>query len=132
MYRIRSLVKNRRGQAMVEMALALPVLILLLLATMEFGRVLHGLLVVTQAAREGARSMAVNEGSATAISRIQAAAPSLDPAQMTITINPLTPARGQPVTVTVVHPVQIITPLISEIFPENPFPVTGTAVMRVE
>ncbi|HBS60694.1 MAG TPA: pilus assembly protein TadE, partial [Firmicutes bacterium] len=110
----------------------LPVLILLLLATMEFGRVLHGLLVVTQAAREGARSMAVNEGSATAISRIQAAAPSLDPAQMTITINPLTPARGQPVTVTVVHPVQIITPLISEIFPENPFPVTGTAVMRVE
>jgi len=132
MQRILGYLKNRRGQAMVEMALALPVLILLLLATMEFGRVLHGLLVVTQAAREGARSMAVNEGSATAISRIQAAAPTLDPAQITITIEPLTPARGQPVTVTVVHPVQIITPLISEIFPENPFPVTGTAVMRVE
>ena len=119
MQRILGYLKNRRGQAMVEMALALPVLILLLLATMEFGRVLHGLLVVTQAAREGARSMAVNEGSATAISRIQAAAPTLDPAQITITIEPLTPARGQPVTVTVVHPVQIITPLISEIFPEN-------------
>lgn len=132
MHRIRSYLKNRRGQAIVEMALALPVLILLLLATMEFGRVLHDLLVVTEAAREGARSMAVNEGSTAAVSRIQAAAPSIDPSQMTITINPLTPTRGQPVTVTVVHPVQIMTPLISEFFPENPFPVTGTAVMRVE
>ena len=132
MHLIRSYVKNRRGQAMVEMALALPVLILLLLATMEFGRVLHDLLVVTQAAREGARSMAVNEGSTTAVFRIRAAAPSIDPSEMTISIYPPTPARGQPVTVTVVHPVQIMTPLVSELFPENPFPVTGTAVMRVE
>ena len=132
MYQMHNFIKNRRGQAMVEMALALPLLILLLLSVMEFGRVLHDLLVVTEAAREGARSMAVNEGSAAAVARIQAAAPSIDPAQMTITINPLTPVRGQPVTVTVVHPVQIMTPLISEIFPENPFPVTGRAVMRVE
>lgn len=129
---IRKYLQDHHGQAMVEMALVLPVLLLLLFGTIEFGRVLHDFLVVTQAAREGARSMAVNEGRTAAIARIYAAAPSISPTELSVAINPPTPDRGQPVTVTVTHPVQIITPLIGKFFPENPFPVTGTSVMRVE
>lgn len=125
-------IRNRRGQGLVEMALVLPVLILLLMGIIEFGRVLHGVLVVTQAAREGARSMAVNEGTATASSKIYATASSVDPALLSIAISPADPARGDEVTVTVTYPVQIVTPLISKFFPQNPYLASGTSVMRVE
>jgi len=43
-----------RGQALVEMALILPVLILLAMATIDVGRVFSGYLSITNAAREGA------------------------------------------------------------------------------
>ena len=56
MWLIRKLIKNKRGQALVELALVLPLLILLLFGTMEFGRIFHSYLVLTNASREGARA----------------------------------------------------------------------------
>lgn len=54
-----TLLQHRRrgesGQAMVEFAIVLPVLILLVLGITEFGRALSALIVLQNAAREGAR-----------------------------------------------------------------------------
>lgn len=47
--------KKRKGQAVVEFALVLPVFILLLLGAVEFGRAYLDLHLLTNAAREGAR-----------------------------------------------------------------------------
>jgi Flp pilus assembly protein TadG len=47
--------KGREGQALVEFALVLPVLILLLLGIVEFGLLLYNQQVITNASREGAR-----------------------------------------------------------------------------
>ena len=47
--------EHRRGQAVVEFALVLPVFLLLLLAAVEFGRAYLKLHILTNAAREGAR-----------------------------------------------------------------------------
>jgi Flp pilus assembly protein TadG len=52
----------RRGAAMVEMALVLPLFLLLVLGVIEFGRAMMIANLVTNAAREGAR-MAVLDGS---------------------------------------------------------------------
>ena len=98
----------------------------------DFGRVFHDYLVVTAAAREGARSAAVGNDTASVISHVKQAAATIDKGQLTIAVSPAIPVRGEAVTVTVVNKVDIITPLISTFFPTNPYPVTGTAVMRAE
>ena len=50
---------EQRGEALVEFALLAPVVILLLLAMVDFGRIFDAWLVTTNAAREGARYAAV-------------------------------------------------------------------------
>jgi Flp pilus assembly protein TadG len=47
--------KDRDGQALVEFAIVLPILLLLLLGMMEFGLLLYNQQVITNASREGAR-----------------------------------------------------------------------------
>ena len=47
--------RRRSGQAVVEFALVLPLLLLLVLGAIEFGRVLLRLHLLTSASREGAR-----------------------------------------------------------------------------
>jgi Flp pilus assembly protein TadG len=46
---------SEKGQSIVEMAIAFPVLLLLLIAAIDFARVLDAGIVLTNAAREGAR-----------------------------------------------------------------------------
>jgi Flp pilus assembly protein TadG len=53
---------DRRGQAMVEMALILPVLLLLVVGMLEFARAWNAKQVITDAAREGARLAVVQDG----------------------------------------------------------------------
>ncbi|MGI6400044.1 MAG: TadE family protein [Bacillota bacterium] len=50
-----SWLKDDSGQALVEMALVLSMLLFLLTGIVEFGRVLSAQLVVSHASREGAR-----------------------------------------------------------------------------
>jgi len=47
--------RRERGQAMVEVAVTAMVLLLLLAAVVDFGRALHDYIIITNAAREGAR-----------------------------------------------------------------------------
>lgn len=49
-----------RGAAAVETALVLPVLLLVVFALIDFGRMVHAQIEVTEAAREGARMLAVD------------------------------------------------------------------------
>ena len=46
---------NERGVIAAEFAILLPVLLLLLFGTMEFGMMMYGREIVTNATREGAR-----------------------------------------------------------------------------
>lgn len=124
--------KDNRGQSVVELALVLPVLLLLLGGMIEFGRVFHDYLVVTAAAREGARAAAVGKDNATVITYTKQAAATLEKQALTVTVTPSTRVRGETVTVTVVNKVTLIVPLIRVFFPQNPVPVTGTMMMRIE
>ena len=54
--------RHRRGQALVEFALALPVFLLLIVAVFDFGRGIYTFNGVSQAAREIARTTVVNLG----------------------------------------------------------------------
>jgi Flp pilus assembly protein TadG len=55
----RSIIRNQRGQAMVEMALILPLLILLIFGMIQFGLIFNYKFTLDNAVREGARFAAV-------------------------------------------------------------------------
>lgn len=128
---IKQMIKNNRGQALVEFALVLPVLLLLIVGSMEFGLIIHRYMAVAEAAREGARSAAVGGSNATVTSVVTAAASQIPADQLIISVTPGTRVRGEGVTVTVGTPVHTITKLISPFFPAG-FTVQGIATMRVE
>ncbi len=57
---LRRLVRGEKGQGIVELAIALPVVTLLLLGIMEGGRIFSSYIELENVAREGARYAAVN------------------------------------------------------------------------
>ncbi len=132
-YRFR---RNQRGQAIVEMALVLPILIMLIFGIVEFGRILNTYMEVTNLSREGARAGAVGKTDSQIISTVQnsAAGLGLDTTILTVTPQPSSYSprvRGSSVTVQVTYPVDIIAPLIGTII-GDPYPVTSQTTMRVE
>lgn len=117
------------------MALVLPILLMILLGTIEFGIVLNRYLVVTAAAREGARAAVVGADNQTIDEIVKRAAGSIDEQDLTVVTIPDAAAartRGSTVTVTVTNSLEITTPLIRMFFPQNPLPVQATVTMRME
>jgi len=62
--------QGRRGQALVEFALILPLLMLVLFGIVEFGRAWNAKQVLTDAAREGARLAVVGDPTITQVSQV--------------------------------------------------------------
>ncbi|MCR4401988.1 MAG: pilus assembly protein [Firmicutes bacterium] len=128
-----SLPRGDRGQALVEMAIVLSVLLLLLTGIIEFGRILSAQLVVAHASREGARIGILGKSDAEIVNRVLQAAGSLDESRIGVDVTP-TPServRGAELRVEVSYLVDIVVPLLSEML-TNPYPVRGVTVMRVE
>ncbi|MFQ5528734.1 MAG: TadE/TadG family type IV pilus assembly protein [Gemmatimonadota bacterium] len=102
------------GQALAEVAIALPILLLMLVGIWEFARAYQIQQVVVNAAREGARSAVlqnVNADSATVIANGYLAGGSITGATVTVTDTDVT---GDPATVQVSVPYSfvLIGPLI--------------------
>lgn len=125
--------KGEHGQALVEMALVLPLFLLLLFGVIEMGRVGYAYITVSNAARAGGRVATIGAPDSEITSSVQNAATSLDPASLTINITPTQALRqsGQAVTVQVTYPVLLIIPLISNVIP-NPVVVSASIIMRLE
>ena len=64
---LRRACRVRRGVAAVELALTLPVFLLLVLGVIEFGRAMMVVQILTTAAREGARAGVLPKGTNSAI-----------------------------------------------------------------
>jgi Flp pilus assembly protein TadG len=106
--------KNEHGQAMVEFAVILPVLLLILFAILQFGVVFNNYIQVTAAAREGARKAAVSRTLGTsaaesaATTSAKGAAPGLKQSSITVSFpNSPTFAQGSDVAVKVTYPYAI-------------------------
>lgn len=124
--------KDQKGQALVELALILPVLLLLLLGTIELGRILGTSLLLSHAAREGSRIAAVGGNDAAINQHLHYVSNLVDTNHLTISISPSpTRKRGQNVTVKLTYSLPLYAPLISNIV-TNPFPIEVQTTMRVE
>ena len=122
-----STLRSERGAAAVELALVLPILILLLFGIVELGRGYNAKITLTHAAREGARALAVGGDAADVVARVESAMGPLtisDPATQITFSSPCTP--GAPADVTVTYDIDYSIPLL----PDGTFNLSSTGSMR--
>lgn len=98
-----------RGAAAVEFALVLPLLLLLIFGLIDFGRALNEQIVLTQAAREGARVAAL--GGTDAVGRTRTAASPLSDVDVTVRACPAVPGQADDAQVVARHDFDFITPI---------------------
>ena|SRR5437016_10889 len=151
--------RRRRGQSVVEFAIALPILLWLLSGLFDLGRVSYYGITVADVARSTARVLVSNDagsgpGVAAGCAAAQAAAvdasaapvcPSLGAypgaGQVLVTIScpdtgnacvgdPTGTVHGQPVTVDVYYGFQFLTPLLSSMTPGGVIRIHAQAVMN--
>ncbi|MCX7923419.1 MAG: pilus assembly protein [Clostridia bacterium] len=124
---------GKKGQAVVETALILPIIVLILMGIIDFGLLFNNYIVITNASREGARSAAIGKTDSNIVSSVINATTTLEQSQIRVTIYPAESVRkkGDEVTVTVQYDNSLLTPVISAIVP-NPVRLTSRTVMRVE
>jgi Flp pilus assembly protein TadG len=90
--RARLRASNKRGQALIEMALSLPVLLLIMTGIMTFGIALNNYLSLTNAVETGGEVLAVDRGQTTdpcadAARAIKNVSPFLNPASLSFTFS---------------------------------------------
>ena len=133
--------RGNGGQALGELAIALPILIAIAVGIFEFGRAWNIRQVLVAAAREGARFAVVpaaTEDQVQAEIDERLAAAGLDPGAVTTTIQGMEDGIGQPtrVTLTTEYTFQFLGPVVGLISEGSTaggtITLTGTAAMRNE
>lgn len=124
---------NKKGQSMVEMALMLPVIILLLMGMVEFSRIFGSYMLVTHASREGARLASIGKTDAEIQANVSSKVNVLNISNLQIAITPGDGSRttGDDVKVSVKYKLQIYAPVISSII-ANPLEMEANTYMRME
>jgi hypothetical protein len=124
------------GEALLEIALVLPILLLLSMGMLDFGRAFHAKNIVDQAAREAARVAAVsNDDVALATGRAAAIMDGAGIGPYTTTVSAIGPDKM--ITVQVTYRFTFITPGLFAVFSKGlndagGINMTGLSVMRAE
>ena len=102
--------RSQKGQSLTEFALALPILVLLLFAVIQFGIVFNNYVTLTDATRAGARKGAVGREIVNPASAVTTAvrnsASNLSQSKLNVTVSSTWQA-GSDVTVTATYPYSI-------------------------
>ncbi|MDR7157520.1 TadE/TadG family type IV pilus assembly protein [Arthrobacter sp. BE255] len=116
---------SERGAVAVEFAILLPLLLMLVLGTIEFGRAYNAQITLTNAARDGVRVMAIANDPTSAKTAAISAAASVSTTIPTsdVTLSTETCSTGAQVTLTVKYTLSTVTGIA------GPFPMTGKGVM---
>ncbi|HLO12995.1 MAG TPA: TadE/TadG family type IV pilus assembly protein [Pseudoneobacillus sp.] len=125
--------KDESGQSMVEMALVLPVLVLLLVGILDFGRIMYSYAHLHMAAQESVRKGGLGAKDLEIIEFARNYVHLGDSSQLEVTITPSEANRrsGDYVQVTLKYPLHLFTPFLSKILPVPQFFETDSTV-RVE
>lgn len=120
--------RTDRGSAIIEAALTLPILLLVVFGITEFGRALMTTNVLTQAAREGARVVAVTGVETDGVTRVNEVLAAANITADSVTVS--APDSTDVVTVRVFATFEILS---AKVLPaQGTMSLGGTAVMRSE
>jgi len=114
-----------QGSAAVEFALVLPVLLLILFGIIDFGRMMNARIVISQAAHEGARAVAIGADPAT-VSQVVGRALGSVGADFTVVQDCAADPDGD-AEVEVTYAFSYVTPLLGD-----GLTLTSTAVVRCQ
>ena len=130
---------NERGVAAAEFALLLPVLLMILLGTIEFGMIMYSRELITNASREGARAGIIQVSPKPTAGAIQTIATTyltgtgINPAAVTVTVTGAGGVNPATLTVNTTYRYPWLIPYIPTLLGlPRPFPLTGRAIMRHE
>lgn len=127
--RIGRTLRNERGQSMVEMAVCLPVLLLIVMGICDFGWLFYNKMGVENASREGARLAIVSADKAGVAADVTAAAKAAclgsDDTTVTLVIS------GDDAAVTVSKDVRVLTPLAGIFVGGQTVTLSSTTKMRI-
>ena len=117
--------ESERGAAAVEFAILLPLLLMLVLGTIEFGRAYNAQITLTNAARDGVRVMAITNVPADTKTAAKNAAASVSTSIPTsdVTLSTTTCSTGSQVTLTIKYSLSTITGIA------GPLAMSGKGVM---
>ena len=135
---IRKIVKSKEGQAVVELAITLPILILILCAIIDFGWLFTNQNVIDHCSREAARYGIVHSTGTGAVIDITDYAMSIVPANIRNSIivsvlftNISDPRQGD-VTVKVNGNIKVLTPVVGVFTQGQTISLSSTCTMKVE
>ena len=120
----------KRGQSLVEVAIAFPVLLIILAGILDLGRAYMTLVALNDAAAEGSTYAAQRPSDSLGITEWAMASSSalvpLNADNSSVSVEHAEPALpGTPITVTIEYEYQILTPIVNALVPD------GTLIMRV-
>lgn len=116
-----------RGAVAVEFALVAPVLLALVAGIVEFSYAYNLQISLTQAAREAARTMAIEDDQDAAALAAAAGAPGLNSGSFAYSFSPDSCSADETMTVTITYPAATLTSIFGKTVT-----VTGTGAMRCE
>ncbi|MBH0229186.1 TadE/TadG family type IV pilus assembly protein [Halobacillus yeomjeoni] len=127
------MVKDESGQSLVEMALVLPVLLLLLVGIVDVGRLIYSYSHMHLATQETVRLGGLGEGDVEMRSFARSYVSFQDSSLLTVDISPGEGSResGEYVTVKLSYPFQPVTPFAEQIF-TGPLQIQTDSTIRVE
>ena len=126
--------KKEDGQAIVEFALILPILIMILCGIIDSGWLFTNQNIIDYASREGARYAIVNPTEAAIITKTKSIAPINIQGNLTVTVtfsNPSNHRQGD-VAVTVNENVTPLTPIVGVFTQGQTIPLSSSCIMKVE
>jgi Flp pilus assembly protein TadG len=126
--------KQERGQSIVELAIVLPLLILLLMGVADVGRAYYILVSLNDAASEGATYASINPSDVDGIQlrAVEATDGLMEPGRTNVSVQyPAQLVSGAPITVTAQYDMQLFTPVFEGMFPGNVVSVRGQAIQPI-
>jgi Flp pilus assembly protein TadG len=123
-----------KGQSLVEVALMLPLLVLILAGILDLGRAYMTLVALNDAAAEGATYASIHPNqTAQIVSRTadsSSALVQLDADLVTVDLQ-TPPVPGQPVTVTVQYEYQVLMPFFNAMVPDGTLMLSASEVRSI-
>lgn len=124
--------KRQRGQSLVEVALAMPLLLLIMAGLLDLGRAYFTFVSISDAAEEGAAYAAFYPDDHSLIRERAAQASSglidLDTSMVSVAGGT---TSGSPITVTVTFDLELLTPIFREFVDDNTLTMRATAVQAI-
>jgi Flp pilus assembly protein TadG len=126
------MIRDEKGQSLIEFALLVPLFLLLICGTVDFGRLMYAYLHLNLAAQESVRMGGLGKTDEEITAFAKGYVHIANASALTVTITPSQASRksGDYVTVKLVSTVPFITPVIANLLPKPV--VAADSTIRVE